>query len=220
MAFMIVDRISFIVSDCVHGDLYTHSTSCRLFYQCVHGHLVELHCPDGLYFNAYKNYCDWPRNVNCDKKTTENIPTTTTSSTTVTHSTTTELTPSTPSTTTELTPSTPAVPNICQWKPGQEILMGNRCDAPDGSFVFQFDGNAVIYDSNNIPLWNTETAGIGHRFVFQTDGNLVMYSIRGAAVWNSQSHDRDGALLIFQQDRNLVIYNSDWLALWNTGTWI
>lgn len=114
-----------------------------------------------------------------------------------------------------------AAPQICRWEPGQKIAMGNRCDAPYGFFVFQLDGNAVIYDSNKVPIWDTRTAGIGHTLVFETNGILVMYSSTGATVWKSAPQVLGGNLLVFQEDRNLVIYNTvnkPAVALWNSGT--
>lgn len=219
---MLVQQINLISSKsigsgCRHGELYSHSSDCRLFYQCVHGRLIELRCPNNLYFNPEKNYCDWPKNVECDLKTTATTPLTTINTSTMTPPTTVSTSTVNPTKTPPTPTSTPA-PQFCRWEPGQEIAMGNRCDVPHGFFVFQEDGNAVIYDNNNVALWNTQTAGTGHRFVFQLDGNLVMYSSTGTALWNSQTHDQGGILLIFQEDRNLVIYDSDDVALWYSGT--
>lgn len=239
--FILVQHTDFISSECVHGDLYQHSSDCNLFYQCDNGQLIERSCPEGLYFNPIVDVCDFPSNVTCDLTTTPittrptrttaptrttSAPTRTTAASTSTTATptpqTTTIIPTTIiSTTTTIIPTTtPAPPSQCWFQPGEQILMGNRCDVERGFFKFQFDGNAVIYDSNNVALWNTATFGAGNIFVFQTDGNLVMYSSSGSALWNSGTHNQGATLLAFQADRNLVIYNSATVALWNTGTHI
>ncbi|XP_037044782.1 uncharacterized protein LOC119080493 [Bradysia coprophila] len=126
-------------------------------------------------------------------------------------------------TTTTTTTTTTAPPKLCKWEPGQEIAIGTRCVVQHGFFVFQLDGNAVIYDVNNVPIWNTRTAGIGHTFLFETNGNLVMYSSTGTDVWNSATSNMSASLLVFQEDRNLVIYNTantSAVALWNTRTFV
>lgn len=111
-----------------------------------------------------------------------------------------------------------AVSGECRWTATESIPIGTTCNVPYGHFVFQEDGNAVIYDGNNKPLWETATAGIGHNFVFQNDGNLVMYSRSGVPVWYSNTADKGGEYLIFQDDRNFVIYNKACKHLWNTRT--
>lgn len=106
----------------------------------------------------------------------------------------------------------------CRWTPNENIAIGTTCNVQYGHFVFQEDGNAVIYDGNNKPSWHTRTAGIGHNFVFQNDGNLVMYSRAGVPVWYSNTANKGGEYLIFQDDRNFVIYNKSYKPLWNTAT--
>ncbi|XP_068622853.1 chondroitin proteoglycan 2-like [Battus philenor] len=51
---------------------------CNKFYQCAHGELVEMPCPEGLFFNIFDQRCDWRDNVDCcdrivpDDSTSEN----------------------------------------------------------------------------------------------------------------------------------------------------
>jgi len=50
----------------------------------------------------------------------------------------------------------------------------------------QGDGNLVIYDTSNKPLWSSGTAGRGvSKFIMQEDGNLVIYDRNGAPSWSS-----------------------------------
>jgi CHAP domain len=48
--------------------------------------------------------------------------------------------------------------------------------------VFQNDGNLVIYDTNNSPIWNTGPRAGATRFTVQDDGNFVMYNSQGQAL--------------------------------------
>jgi len=56
-----------------------------------------------------------------------------------------------------------------------------------GAFVMQDDGNAVLVDAQNRPIWATATNGHpGARLVVQNDGNMVIYQ-GNDAVWNSET---------------------------------
>jgi hypothetical protein len=93
----------------------------------------------------------------------------------------------------------------------ERLVSANGVD----SFVMQGDGNAVVYDGNNSPLWFTRTSTAGSRMVMQGDGNLVLYSPSNVALWNSATSGHDGAYAIMQGDGNLVIYWNG-IALWNS----
>jgi hypothetical protein len=57
-----------------------------------------------------------------------------------------------------------------------------------------------------------------HRFVYQLDGNLVLYRIGGGPVWNSQTAGTSPGLTIMQGDGNLVVYDSANVPRFNTMT--
>ena len=44
------------------------------------------------------------------------------------------------------------------------------------------------------------------QFVFQSDGNLVLYTESGRAVWQSRTYGRGAAKLALQSDGNIVVY--------------
>ena len=52
----------------------------------------------------------------------------------------------------------------------------------------QDDGNLVIYDATNQPIWASNTNGIGprpHHLVMQFDRNLVIYGSDGKPTWST-----------------------------------
>jgi len=61
--------------------IFPDPDDCSRFFECSGGRGYQFHCPDGLLFNAAVLYCDWPRNVDCDQKTTTSRPTSTTQTT-------------------------------------------------------------------------------------------------------------------------------------------
>ncbi|KAF1391174.1 hypothetical protein PFLUV_G00039180 [Perca fluviatilis] len=55
--------------------------------------------------------------------------------------------------------------------------------------IFQGDGNFVVYDSGNRPVWASGTDGSGAVHVLmQADGNLVVYNQHGQAKWSSGTY--------------------------------
>lgn len=87
-------------------------------------------------------------------------------------------------------------------------------------FLYQQDGNLVLYDENWRPLWDTGTWGTDPGYVeLQGDGNLVMHNASGAILWDvgvTAGHPDDW--LIVQDDGNVVIYDGDHHPLWATNT--
>jgi hypothetical protein len=61
---------------------------------------------------------------------------------------------------------------------GLLVLVLHGAAAPNGAatLIMQSDGNLVLYNRNNRPLWATMTNGYsGAYFVLQDDGNAVVY---------------------------------------------
>eukprot|EP01015_Nassula_variabilis_P032726 TRINITY_DN76_c0_g1_i5.p1 TRINITY_DN76_c0_g1~~TRINITY_DN76_c0_g1_i5.p1 ORF type:complete len:335 (+),score=89.57 TRINITY_DN76_c0_g1_i5:66-1070(+) len=52
--------------------------------------------------------------------------------------------------------------------------------------TLQNDGNLVLYDIDNKPLWASNTFN-GHRLTIQDDGNLVLYAEDGQVAWASNT---------------------------------
>jgi len=45
--------------------LMASNESCANYYLCYHGHAMEMHCPNQLYFNSVSGQCDYPEKVQC-----------------------------------------------------------------------------------------------------------------------------------------------------------
>lgn len=59
---------------------------------------------------------------------------------------------------------------------------------PPYYLICQNDGNLVIYDSKETPLWATNTWGKGNKpysLIIQDDGNLVMSDSVGVIIWSA-----------------------------------
>ena len=57
-------------------------------------------------------------------------------------------------------------------------------------FIFQPDGNGVVYNQSNAVIWAYDRFSSGGRFVIQNDGNLVAYRSNGSAFWDSGTYER------------------------------
>lgn len=95
-------------------------------------------------------------------------------------------------------PALSAVPDargIVTITPNARLEQGRVYKAGDKSFVFQGDGNLVIYDASMRPMWNTGTQNQGaDEAVMQEDGNFVIYNTKAAKpLWNSGTAGNSGA---------------------------
>lgn len=105
--------------------------------------------------------------------------------------------------------------------PDEALFPGDEATSSDGRFhfVYQGDGNLVLYRWDWVPLWASNTGGTSAgRAHMQLDGNLVIYDAGGSPVWYSGTAGNSGAYLIVQSDGNVVIYSSGGSPLWSTGT--
>jgi regulatory protein YycI of two-component signal transduction system YycFG len=110
--------------------------------------------------------------------------------------------------------------------------------------TLQSDGNLVIYNSSNSPIWATytihnpdhlayinttfplgkmypgqsiDTADRRFHLILQRDGNLVLYSPT-KALWASGTDGKMISFLAMQRDGNLVLYDRSYRPLWYSGT--
>lgn len=105
---------------------------------------------------------------------------------------------------------------------GQSLVRGSSQStlvSSSGQFKLdlQQDGNLVVYDSNNKPLWASNTAGTdGQTATMQADGNFVLYRVNGQPLWASNTAGNPNSWIIMQNDGNLVVYKP--APTWATNT--
>ncbi|MHC5256255.1 mannose-binding protein [Streptomyces sp. UC4497] len=81
--------------------------------------------------------------------------------------------------------------------------------------IMQPDGNLVVYNEKNKPIWASMTFGERHRAIFQNDGNLVIHNADDRPIWASKSHGHEGARLILRADAKVVIVHNG-KVIWST----
>ncbi len=83
--------------------------------------------------------------------------------------------------------------------------------------IFQADGNLVMYDPTNKPIWSSNTHGKkGTHLAMQKDGNLVIYTQSNQALWSSNTHGNQNSYLAIEADGRLIIYNAAQKAIWHS----
>lgn len=107
-------------------------------------------------------------------------------------------------------------------KPGASNLTFRRgqewVTSSNYKFIFQQDGNLVLYSPQSKAIWATGTENTStDSFIVQADGNVVLYNGK-KAVWAMDTAGNPGAYFAIQGDGNLVVYSSVDKALSSTGT--
>jgi len=98
------------------------------------------------------------------------------------------------------------------------IEPGGCLVSPNGQYELrmQTDGNLVLYQqSQNNPIWASNTAVAGDYATLQTNGNLIVNGPAGAA-WQSGTTSATNPLLALQSDGNLVVYGPN--AVWASNS--
>ena len=52
---------------------YAHTSLCTKYFACSNGLTYVMDCAPGTYYNAKKNYCDFPYNVDCPARKSNNL---------------------------------------------------------------------------------------------------------------------------------------------------
>ncbi|RLV70179.1 autotransporter-associated beta strand repeat-containing protein [Streptomyces sp. CBMAI 2042] len=81
--------------------------------------------------------------------------------------------------------------------------------------TMQQDGNLVVYNEQNKPIWAAMTFGENHRAIFQPDGNLVIHNGDDRPIWASKTHDFGGAQMVLRADAKVVIVHNG-RVVWST----
>ncbi|MEV0933719.1 protein kinase [Streptomyces phaeochromogenes] len=123
-----------------------------------------------------------------------------------------------PSASAEVTkPVKPASPVRRLLQAVYDLGVGESVQTTKTKLVMQKDGNLVITDKKDRPLWAAMTSGTGNTARFQDDGNLVVHNSAGNPVWATQTFGHPGAVLVLQADGNVVIKSGE-AVLWAAKT--
>lgn len=126
----------------------------------------------------------------------------------------------------------PDDPMIISAKEGKTLYIGDAWVLDNGGgsnplqLIMQPDGNVVLYDEINKPLWSLPSWDVNSQYAtflkFQKDGNLVAYKGNNTnnPIFSTQTFGHNNAVLSLQQDKNMVIYSENNLTnpLWSTKT--
>jgi hypothetical protein len=105
-----------------------------------------------------------------------------------------------------------------------EILQPGQFLASSGNVLaMQTDGNLVMYATNNIPLWSSNSSGNSGAWAWmQGDGNFVVYSSAATGhrpLFSTATNGRGGQRLVLQSDGNVVLYTASNVPLWSSNTY-
>ncbi len=92
-----------------------------------------------------------------------------------------------------------------EWKSNTTVLV-----SPNQQYKlsYQSDGDLVVYDKSNKPIWSTKTAGkTPNKLVFQADGNLVLYGASNVVFWESSSNGKGGKSLRLSDYGSLSVWD-------------
>ena len=81
----------------------------------------------------------------------------------------------------------------------QPLWFGSNHDVSFGDqnkLIWQSDGNLVMYDIYERPVWQSGTADRGHYFAFQKDSNLVVYSENFTPIFATHTYSPRPLLVI------------------------
>lgn len=86
---------------------------------------------------------------------------------------------------------------------------GQELSTPDHTrrLVLQHDGNLVLYNQNNKPLWASGTNGKdGYLAVMQSNGALSIRNQNGKSIWSTKSGGKNGQRLTMHDNGRFYIY--------------
>jgi len=120
--------------------------------------------------------------------------------------------------------SSPVTVTTCDGSSPSQVV-GNSYIEPGGCLLspngqyelrMQTDGNLVLYQqSQNNPIWASNTGVAGDYATLQTDGNLIVNGVAGLA-WQSGITTATNPLLALQDDGNLVVNGPN--AVWASNS--
>ena len=85
------------------------------------------------------------------------------------------------------------------------------------NLLFQTDGNLVL-NHNRVPIWQSGTAGRGHRLNLQSDATMTIQDVNQNVIWSSHNQsppEKAPFRMEVQADTNLVIYDKYNGVVWS-----
>lgn len=78
--------------------------------------------------------------------------------------------------------------NLVLYKSSKALWSTKTTGAKKGAFaLMQDDGNFVVYNAANKPVWHSRTATPGSFLAVQNDGNVVIYTKSFKALWSTKT---------------------------------
>ncbi|GAA1245887.1 hypothetical protein GCM10009665_40910 [Kitasatospora nipponensis] len=84
------------------------------------------------------------------------------------------------------------------------------------ALTLQGNGNVVL-THNGAVVWAPVTNGTGHRLVMQSDGNLVVYNAANWPVWSSGTYNHPGAFLDIMPGGAIAMYYNNTIIWWSNS---
>jgi Phosphate-induced protein 1 conserved region len=84
--------------------------------------------------------------------------------------------------------------------------------------AMQYDGNLVLYQGTSALWASNSYLSTGYSAVMQNDGNFVLYDVNQRPLFASNTWGRPGSALALQNDGNLVVYDTSGRPLWASNT--
>ena len=119
----------------------------------------------------------------------------------------------------------PLSPNIQSTSPSSRIAINQflsidktiYSDNKNYYALLQQDGNFVVYDNNDKPLWASNTTGKNSQTVImQSDGNFCIYPITSNSVWCTMTNGKGGKFVSMDNDGVLRMYDSQNKIIWSS----
>ncbi|MFF4526357.1 mannose-binding protein [Streptomyces bluensis] len=98
---------------------------------------------------------------------------------------------------------------------GSQLVSGQSWWTNRIRMTMQGDGNLVVYNEDNDPIWAAGVFGENHKVRFQKDGNLVVYTADDRPVWASQTNGHEGAKLVLRTDGKVAVVDGN-TTIWST----
>ncbi|WP_405489425.1 FG-GAP-like repeat-containing protein [Streptomyces sp. NBC_00096] len=102
--------------------------------------------------------------------------------------------------------------------PGTTLASGQQYTSGSSKLLMQTDGNLVLLNKDNKPIWATNTANNpGAVARMQSNGSFAVVSADGSkSLWSSQT--KDGSYAVLHSRGVLVIYDATGQGQWTSGS--